>query len=112
MQRKLRSSNSDVKDERRTEIPIQEDADKNLEMIKVERHVRCRSIGQEMKIDPKTISNHLNKTGSNKKLMFGLMNRVFICESLAKRNETQRQEMSHIRRCQAESIMVEGRRRE
>ncbi|GFY18575.1 hypothetical protein TNCV_2398001 [Trichonephila clavipes] len=39
-----------------------------IEIIQVDRHVSSRSIAQELKIDHKTVLNHLRKVGFKKKL--------------------------------------------
>ncbi|XP_046820280.1 histone-lysine N-methyltransferase SETMAR-like [Vespa crabro] len=65
-------------------------------IIEVDRHVSSRSIAQELKIDHKTVLNHLHKVGFKKKLDVwvlhqlttkNMMDRISICEALAKRNE-------------------------
>ncbi|GFU69193.1 histone-lysine N-methyltransferase SETMAR [Trichonephila clavipes] len=62
----------------------------------VDRHVSSRSIAQKLKIDHKTVLSHLRKVGFKKKLYVwvphqltpkNMMDRVFICEALVKRNE-------------------------
>ncbi|GFT30019.1 histone-lysine N-methyltransferase SETMAR [Trichonephila clavipes] len=62
----------------------------------VDWHVSCRSIAQEPKIDHETVLNHLRKVGFKKKLDVwmphqltpkNMMDRISICEVLAKRNE-------------------------
>ncbi|XP_015604617.1 histone-lysine N-methyltransferase SETMAR-like [Cephus cinctus] len=67
-----------------------------MEMIEIDRHVSSRSIAQELKIDHKTVLNHLHKAGFKKKLdvwvpheltQKNLMDRISICEALVKRNE-------------------------
>ncbi|XP_054015895.1 histone-lysine N-methyltransferase SETMAR-like, partial [Hylaeus anthracinus] len=67
-----------------------------MEMIEVDRHVSCRSIAQKLKIDHKTVLNHLHIAGLKKKLdvwvpheltQKNIMDRISICEALAKRNE-------------------------
>ena len=64
--------------------------------FEVDRHISSRDIATELNIDHKTISNHLHKTGYQKKLdtwvsheltVKNLMERVSICELLLKRNE-------------------------
>ncbi|GFX22082.1 histone-lysine N-methyltransferase SETMAR [Trichonephila clavipes] len=86
----------DVKEAPRTGRPIVENFDKIPEIIEVDRHVSSRSITQELKIDHKTVLSHLRKVGSKKKLdVWGshqltpknMMDRISICEALAKRNE-------------------------
>ncbi|GFU83575.1 histone-lysine N-methyltransferase SETMAR [Trichonephila clavipes] len=73
-----------------------ENVDKIVEIIEVYRHVGCRSLSQELKIDHETVLSHLSKVGFKKKLHVwarqqltpkNMMNRISICESLAKRNE-------------------------
>ncbi|GFY12992.1 histone-lysine N-methyltransferase SETMAR [Trichonephila clavipes] len=51
----------DVKDAPRTGRPVAENVDKITEIIQVDRHISCRSIAQELKIDHKTVLNHLHK---------------------------------------------------
>ncbi|GFT59082.1 histone-lysine N-methyltransferase SETMAR [Trichonephila clavipes] len=69
---------------------------KSSEIIEVDRHVSSRSIAQELKIDHKTVLNHLLKVGLKKKLdVCGAIpintkkhgGRISIYEALAKRNE-------------------------
>ncbi|GFV56357.1 histone-lysine N-methyltransferase SETMAR [Trichonephila clavipes] len=52
---------------------------------------RSRSIAQELKINHKTVLNHLRKVGFKKKLDVwvpkSMMDRVSICEALSKRSE-------------------------
>ncbi|GFW95514.1 histone-lysine N-methyltransferase SETMAR [Trichonephila clavipes] len=80
----------------RTGRPFAENVDKITEIFKVDRHVSCRSITQELKIDHKTVLNHLRKVGFKKNLDVlvphqltskNMMDRVSICEALAKRIE-------------------------
>ncbi|GFX52657.1 putative DD34D transposase [Trichonephila clavipes] len=66
-------------------------------MIEVNsRSVNSRSIAQKLKIDNKIVLNHLRKVGFQKKLNVwvlhqltpkNMMDRISICEALAKRNE-------------------------
>ncbi|GFU00806.1 histone-lysine N-methyltransferase SETMAR [Trichonephila clavipes] len=53
----------DAKDAHRTGTPVVENVDKITEIIEVGRHVSSRSIAQELKIDHKTVLNHLRKFG-------------------------------------------------
>ncbi|KAL9910473.1 histone-lysine N-methyltransferase SETMAR-like isoform 1-T5 [Glossina fuscipes fuscipes] len=94
--RRFRSGIFDVKDAPRTGRPVVENVDKIGEMIEVDRHVSSRNIAQELKIDHKTVLNHLHKAGFKKKLDVWVphqlteknkMDRISICEALAKRNE-------------------------
>ena len=64
--------------------------------FEVDRHISSRDIATKLIIDHKTVSNHLHKTGYQKKLdtwvqhelpMKNLLDRVSICESLLKQNE-------------------------
>ncbi|GFT58606.1 guanine nucleotide-binding protein G(o) subunit alpha [Trichonephila clavipes] len=93
--RRFRSGIFDVKDAPRTGRPFVENVDKITEIIEVDRHFRSRSIAQELKIDHKTVLNHLCKVEFKKKLhVWGphqltpknMMDRSSICEALAKRN--------------------------
>ncbi|GFV26119.1 transposable element Tcb2 transposase [Trichonephila clavipes] len=58
----------DVKDSPHTGRPDVENVDKITEIIEVDRHNSNRSIAQELKIDHKTVLNHLRKFGFKKKL--------------------------------------------
>ncbi|GFX09894.1 histone-lysine N-methyltransferase SETMAR [Trichonephila clavipes] len=86
----------DVKDAPRTGRPIIENADKITEIIEVDRLVSNRSIAQELSIDHKTVLSHLRKVEFRKKFHVwvphqltpkNMMDRISICEALAKRNE-------------------------
>ncbi|GFW20056.1 histone-lysine N-methyltransferase SETMAR [Trichonephila clavipes] len=86
----------DVKDASRTGRPVVENVDKITEIIEVDQHVSSRSIAQELKIDHKTVLSHLRKVGLKKKLHVrvphqltpkNMMDRISICEALAKQNE-------------------------
>ncbi|GFT05937.1 histone-lysine N-methyltransferase SETMAR [Trichonephila clavipes] len=66
------------------------------DIIEVVRHVSSRSTAQELKIDHKTVLNHLRKVGFKKKLDVwvrprltpkNMMGRISICEALVKWNE-------------------------
>ncbi|GFT70369.1 histone-lysine N-methyltransferase SETMAR [Trichonephila clavipes] len=92
---RFRSGIFDVKDAPRTDRPVVENVDKTTEIIEVGRHVSSSSIAQELKIDHKTVLNHLRKVGFKKKLRVwgtpintkNMMDRISTCEALAKRNE-------------------------
>ncbi|GFT87827.1 histone-lysine N-methyltransferase SETMAR [Trichonephila clavipes] len=58
----------DVKDAPRTGRPVVENVDKTTEIIEVDRHVSSSSITQELKIEHKTVLNHLRKFRIKKKL--------------------------------------------
>ncbi|GFX62836.1 histone-lysine N-methyltransferase SETMAR [Trichonephila clavipes] len=93
--RRFRSGIFDVKDAPRTGRTVVENVDKTTEVIEVDRHVNSRSIAQELKIDHKTVLNHLHKVGFKKKLDVwehkltpkNMMYRISIYKALAKRNE-------------------------
>ncbi|GFV80067.1 histone-lysine N-methyltransferase SETMAR [Trichonephila clavipes] len=61
--RRFRLGIFDVKDAPRTGRPVVENVDKTTEVIEVDRHVGSRSITQGLKIDHKTVLNHLRKVG-------------------------------------------------
>ncbi|GFU41456.1 histone-lysine N-methyltransferase SETMAR [Trichonephila clavipes] len=69
--RRFRSGIFDVKGAPHTGMPVIENGDKTIEIIEVDRHVRSYSIAQELKIDHKTILNHLRKVELKKCSMFG-----------------------------------------
>ncbi|GFT68403.1 histone-lysine N-methyltransferase SETMAR [Trichonephila clavipes] len=80
----------------RTGRPVVENVDKITEIIEVDRHVSSPDIAQELKIDHKTVLNHLRKVGFKKKLNASvphpltpknMMDQISICKTLAKRNE-------------------------
>ncbi|GFW09530.1 histone-lysine N-methyltransferase SETMAR [Trichonephila clavipes] len=92
----FRSGIFDVKDATRTGRPVVENVDKITEIIDADLHVSSRSIVQGLKIDHKTVLSHLRKVEFKKKLHVwvphqltqkNMMDRISICEALAKRNE-------------------------
>ncbi|XP_015189019.1 PREDICTED: histone-lysine N-methyltransferase SETMAR-like [Polistes dominula] len=94
--KRFQSGNVDVKDAPRSGRPITEKVDEILEKVEQDRHISSHDIGKELNIDHKTVLNHLEKAGYKKKLdvwvpynltVKNLMDRIFICESLLKRNE-------------------------
>ncbi|GFW51551.1 histone-lysine N-methyltransferase SETMAR [Trichonephila clavipes] len=66
--RRFHSGIFEVKDPPRTGRSIVENVEKIIEIIEVERHVSRRSNGRELKIDHKTLLNHLRKVEFKKKL--------------------------------------------
>ncbi|GFV48013.1 histone-lysine N-methyltransferase SETMAR [Trichonephila clavipes] len=87
----------DVKYAPHTGSPVVENVDKIIEIIEVDRHVRSPSITQGQKIDHKKVLSYLRKVGFKKKLHVwmshqltpkNMMDRISMCEALAKRNET------------------------
>ncbi|GFT29526.1 histone-lysine N-methyltransferase SETMAR [Trichonephila clavipes] len=66
--RRFRSGTFNVKDAPRTGKPVVENVDKTTEIIEVDRLVSGRSIAQKLKINYKTVLNHLRKVGFKKKL--------------------------------------------
>ncbi|GFV50389.1 histone-lysine N-methyltransferase SETMAR [Trichonephila clavipes] len=90
---RFRSGIFDIKDASRIGRPV---VDKIIEIIKIDQHVGSCSITQELKINHKTVLSHLRKVGFKKKLHVwvlhqltpkNMMDRISICETLAKRNE-------------------------
>ncbi|GFY04480.1 histonelysine Nmethyltransferase SETMARlike [Trichonephila clavipes] len=80
----------------RTGRPVIENVDKITETIEVDRPVSSRSIAQKLTIDHKTVLSHLRKVGFKRKLHVwvqhqltpkNMMDRISLCEALAKRNE-------------------------
>ncbi|GFW76769.1 histone-lysine N-methyltransferase SETMAR [Trichonephila clavipes] len=70
--RPFRSGIFDVKDAHRTGRPVVENVDKITEIIEVDRHNSNRNITQELKIEHKTVLNHLRKKlDSKRSSMFG-----------------------------------------
>ncbi|GFU27690.1 histone-lysine N-methyltransferase SETMAR [Trichonephila clavipes] len=93
---RFRSGIFDVKDAPRPGRPVVENIDKITEIIEVDRHVSSRNITQELKINHKAVLSYLRKVGFKKKLHVWVshqltpkntMDRISICETLAKRNE-------------------------
>ncbi|GFU77465.1 histone-lysine N-methyltransferase SETMAR [Trichonephila clavipes] len=92
--RRFRSGIFDVKDAPHTGRPVIENFGKITEIIEVDWHVSSRSIAQKLKIDHKTVLNHLLKVGFKKLDVCvphqltpeNMMNRISICESLAEWN--------------------------
>ncbi|GFW09025.1 histone-lysine N-methyltransferase SETMAR [Trichonephila clavipes] len=85
----------DVTDALRTGRPVVENEDKIIEITEVDRNVSSRST-QELKIDHKTVLNHLRKVEFKKELDVlvphqltpkNMMDRIFFSEALAKRKE-------------------------
>ncbi|GFX75551.1 histone-lysine N-methyltransferase SETMAR [Trichonephila clavipes] len=66
--RRFRSGIFDVKDAPRTGRAVFENFDEITEIIEVDQHIGSRSTTQELKIDHKTVLNHLRKVGFKKKL--------------------------------------------
>ncbi|GFU68182.1 histone-lysine N-methyltransferase SETMAR [Trichonephila clavipes] len=91
---RFRSGIFDVQEVPRTGRPVVENVDKITEIIQVDRHVS--SIAQELKIDHKTVLNHLRKIGFKKKLdvrvphqltQKNMMDQIPICKALTKGKE-------------------------
>ncbi|GFV70791.1 histone-lysine N-methyltransferase SETMAR [Trichonephila clavipes] len=66
--RRFRSGIFDVEDSPNTDRLVVENVDKIIEIIEFDRHVSCRAISQELKIDYKTVLSHLREVGFKKKL--------------------------------------------
>ncbi|GBP16805.1 Histone-lysine N-methyltransferase SETMAR [Eumeta japonica] len=94
----IESGNFDGKDEPRSGRPVTDKVDAILEKAEQDRHISSYGIAQELDIDHRTILTQLEiaeytekfKTRVPHVLTEGnLMNRVLICDSLFKRNETE-----------------------
>ncbi|GFW69946.1 histone-lysine N-methyltransferase SETMAR [Trichonephila clavipes] len=94
--RRFRSCIFDVKVGPHTGRSVIKNDDKITEITQVGRHVSSHSIAQELKIDHKPVLSPLSKVGFKRKLDVwvphqltpkNLMDRISICEALAKRNE-------------------------
>ncbi|GFT87031.1 histone-lysine N-methyltransferase SETMAR [Trichonephila clavipes] len=94
--RRFRSGIFDAKDAPRTGRSIVENVNKITKIVEVNRHVSSRSIAQELKIEYKTVLNHLRKVGLKKKLHVwvphqltpkNMMGRISIYEAFVKRNK-------------------------
>ncbi|GFV72967.1 histone-lysine N-methyltransferase SETMAR [Trichonephila clavipes] len=66
--RRFRSGIFDAKDAPHTGRPVVKNVDKTTEIIEIDRHVNSRSIAQVLKIEHKTVLNHLRKIGFKMKL--------------------------------------------
>ncbi|GFV93754.1 histone-lysine N-methyltransferase SETMAR [Trichonephila clavipes] len=80
-------------------LPVVENVNRITEIIEVDCHFISRSIAQELKIDHKTVLNHLLQVGFKKKLYAwgphqltpkNMIDRISICKALAKWNEIDR----------------------
>ncbi|GFW30984.1 histone-lysine N-methyltransferase SETMAR [Trichonephila clavipes] len=94
--RRFRSGIFDIKYAPRTGRPVIEYVDKITEIIEIDWYVSNRSIAHKLKINHKTVLSPLSKVGFKKKLDIwaphqltpkNMMDRISICEALAKRNE-------------------------
>ncbi|GFW63960.1 histone-lysine N-methyltransferase SETMAR [Trichonephila clavipes] len=94
--RRFRSDIFDVKDAPHSGRSVVENVNKITEIIKIDRHVSSRSIARELKIDHKTVLNHLRKDGFKKKLDVwvpqqltpkNMMDQISFSEALVKRNK-------------------------
>ncbi|KAL0852079.1 hypothetical protein ABMA28_000324 [Loxostege sticticalis] len=91
----FQSGNFDVKDARRS---ITDKINAIFEKVEQDRHISSYDVAEELGIDHKTVLAHLKKTKYTKNLDIwvphelterNLMNRVLICDSLLRRNETE-----------------------
>ncbi|KAJ0180769.1 hypothetical protein K1T71_004173 [Dendrolimus kikuchii] len=96
--KRFQSGNFDIKDARRSGRPVTDKIDAIFEKVKQDRHISSYDVAGELGIDHKTVLAHLKKAGYTKKLdiwvnheltEINLMNRVLICDSLLRRNETE-----------------------
>ena len=61
--RRFRSGIFNVQEAPDTGRPVFKNVDKIMKMIEIDRNVSSRSIAQELKIDQKTVLNHIHKAG-------------------------------------------------
>ncbi|KAJ0183809.1 hypothetical protein K1T71_000232 [Dendrolimus kikuchii] len=96
--KRFQSGNFDIKDAHRSGRPVTDKIDAIFEKVEQDRHISSYDIAGELGIDHKTVLAHLKKAGYTKKLDIwvphelterNLMNRVLICDSLLRRNETE-----------------------
>ncbi|KAJ0176832.1 hypothetical protein K1T71_008011 [Dendrolimus kikuchii] len=96
--KRFQSRNFDIKDARRSGRPVTDKIDAIFEKVEQDRHISNYDVAGELGLDHKTVLAHLKKAGYTKKLDIwvphefterNLMNRVLICDSLLRRNETE-----------------------
>jgi [histone H3]-lysine36 N-dimethyltransferase SETMAR len=96
--KRFQSGNFDVKDAPRSGRPITDKMDAIFEKVEQDRHISSYDVAEELGVNHKTVLAHLKKAGYTKKLDIwvphelterNLMNRVLICDSLLRRNETE-----------------------
>ncbi|KAJ0175950.1 hypothetical protein K1T71_008124 [Dendrolimus kikuchii] len=96
--KRFKSGNFDIEDARRSGHPVTDKIDVIFEKVEQDRHISSYDVAGELGIDHKTVLAHLKKAGYTKKLDIwvphelterNLMNRVLICDSLLRRNETE-----------------------
>ncbi|KAJ0174870.1 hypothetical protein K1T71_009978 [Dendrolimus kikuchii] len=96
--KRFQFGNFDIKDARRSGRPVTDKIDAIFEKVEQDRHISSYDVAGELGIDHKTVLAHLKKAGYTKKLDIwvphelterNLMNRVLICDSLLRRNETE-----------------------
>ncbi|GBP03540.1 hypothetical protein EVAR_101864_1 [Eumeta japonica] len=95
--KRFQSSNFDVKDEPHCRLPITDKDDAILEKVEQDRHISSYNVAEKLGIELKTIFNDLKKAAYTKHLDTyfsdefiekNVMNRVHICDSLLKRNQS------------------------
>ncbi|KAJ0176860.1 hypothetical protein K1T71_008039 [Dendrolimus kikuchii] len=96
--KRFQSGNFDIKDARRSGRPVTYKIDAIFGKVEQDRHISSYDLAGELGIDHKTVLAHLKKAGYTKKLDIwvphelterNLINRVLICDSLLRRNETE-----------------------
>ena len=94
---RFRSGDFDLKDAPRSGRPTEVDDDKIKAMIINNRHSKTREIAEKLNISHTCVERHLKQLGYVNKLdiwvplklnELKLSKRIFICDSLLKRNET------------------------
>lgn len=87
-----------MKDEVRFGRPVTDKISAIFEKVEQDRHISSYGIAEELDVDHKTVLRHLRKSGYKKKLDIwvphdlterNLMQRVSICDSLLKRNNSE-----------------------
>ncbi|KAJ0171056.1 hypothetical protein K1T71_013255 [Dendrolimus kikuchii] len=96
--KRFQSGNFDIKDARCSSRPVTDKTDAIFEKVEQDRHISSYDVAKKLRIDHKTVLVHLKTAGYTKKLDIwvphelterNLMNRVLICDSLLRRNETE-----------------------
>lgn len=96
--KRFQAGNFDIKDASRSGRPVTDKIDAIFEKVEQDRHISSYDVAEELAIDHRTVLTHLNKVGYTKKLDIwvppelterNLMNRVLICDSLLRLNETE-----------------------
>lgn len=94
--KRFRKGEMKIEDQLRSGRPTVDSDGEIMAIVESDRHVTTRSIAKDLKINQKTVWNHLRKAGLTKKLgvwvphklsQRNLLDRIDACDSLLKRNE-------------------------